>query len=353
MTSKERIARMYAHKEADRIPILDTPWAGTVRRWQKEGMPVGMDWREYFDVDKNAGFSVDISPRFPEQVLEETERYRIIKSAWGVTMKQLKEEDSTPEFIDYEVNTPEKWEKAKKRMLPQRDRINWKYLEEEYPKWQTEGLWTTLNFWFGFDVTHSWMAGTETILVAMLEEPDWVRDMFDTYLDQCIQLFEMVLQAGYCFDEIRWPDDMGYKGTPFFSNALYRELLMPVQKRAVDWAHRHGMKARLHSCGDIMPLLPDLLSTGIDALNPLEVKAGMDSIQIKQQYGERLVLHGGINAVLWDDPPAILAEIERLVPILKENGGYIFGSDHSIPNCVSLETMQQIVNAAKQYGSYV
>ena len=38
MTSRERFARMYAHQEADRIPIIDTPWQGTILRWPKEGL---------------------------------------------------------------------------------------------------------------------------------------------------------------------------------------------------------------------------------------------------------------------------------------------------------------------------
>ena len=77
MTSWERFKRMYEHKEADRVPIIDSPWAGTIRRWKSEGMPEGVDWRDYFDVDKNAGIGIDITPRFPRKVIEETDRYII------------------------------------------------------------------------------------------------------------------------------------------------------------------------------------------------------------------------------------------------------------------------------------
>ena len=101
-----------------------------------------------------------------------------------------------------------------------------------------------------------------------------------------------------------------------------------------------------------MPLVPELVEIGIDALNPLEVKAGMDALALKERFGDRLVLHGGVNAVLWDDKEAIVAEIERVVPALKENGGYIFSSDHSIPNSVSADNFREIVAAAKRAGSY-
>lgn len=352
MTSWERFKRMYEHREADRIPIIDEPWSGTLRRWRREGMPEGMDWCDYFDVDKLGIINIDISPRMSEITLEETDRYYIRTSPWGVTMKHFKEEDSTPEFLDFTITTQEAWDQAKKQMTLEDDRIPWEMLRQNYDKWRAEGRWIRAVFWFGFDVTHSWMMGTENTLIAMMEEPELVEDMFDTYLSRCETLFSRIWDAGYHFDEIFWYDDMGYKGTTFFSPNMYRSMLQPYHKRAVDWAHNRGIYAQLHSCGDVMTLLPDIVATGVDALNPLEVKAGMDAFKIKKEYGDRLVLHGGINAVLWNDKDAILEEIDRKVPVLKENGGFIFSSDHSIPNSVSLENMKAIVEEVKRVGRY-
>ena len=348
MTSYERIKRTFEHRETDRVPIFDIPWKGTLRRWRNEGMPEDADWRDFFGVDKVETIGINISPRYERKVLEENDRWRIVTSYWGVTMKEFKEEDSTPEFLDFKVNTPEAWEEAKKLMIPSRDRINWERLKQ-FDSWRADGRWIEGEFWFGFDVAHSWMAGTETILCAMLEEPEWVSDIFNTYLDMCIAEFEMIWDAGYRFDSIHWPDDMGYKGTSFFSRELYRELLQPVQKRAVEWAHNHGIYAHLHSCGNIMTLLPDIIETGIDALNPLEVKAGMDGAKVKKEYGKRIVLHGGVNAALYGDKEKMLAEVKEKLPILAEGGGYIFSSDHSIPNNTSLETFREITDIVKAY----
>ena len=146
MTTWERFKRIYEHKEADRVPIVDGPWAGTVRRWHKEGMPEGVDWRDYFEVDKVAGIGVDITPRFPVKVLEETERYKIVTTEWGVTMKNFKEEDSTPEMLDFRVTTQEAWDEAKARMTLDEDRIPWAFLKENYDKWRAEGLWIQAGF---------------------------------------------------------------------------------------------------------------------------------------------------------------------------------------------------------------
>jgi len=352
LTSQERVRRMYEHKEADRIPITDSPWNGTIRRWQNEGMPQNTDWREYFDVDFVDTISVNVSPRYPRRVIEETNEYVISTTDWGVTLKNFKTEDSTPEFIDFTMNTSENWAEAKKRMTPSLDRLDIPAMKERFAKLRARGSWVESVFWFGFDVAHSWAVGTETLLIAMMEEPEWVTDMFDHYLNMNIALYDVLWDEGIRPDSIFWYDDMGYKQNQFFSLNTYRELLAPYHKRAIDWAHNHGIYAHLHSCGDVRPIVPELVGMGLDALNPLEIKAGMDPIVLKEKFGDKLVLHGGLNAVLWDDPAAVHAEMERLIPILKKDGGYIFSSDHSIPNAVSLSDFKGIVAKAKELGKY-
>ena len=352
MTTRERVNRMFAHKEADRVPITDHPWEGTIKRWIREGMPKDADWRDYFDTDKFEGISVDVSPQYEYKVLEDNEKFTVFETNYGVKMKRLKGDDATPEFLDYKISDSEKWKAAKTRMNHNPDRVDWKYLQTNFPKWDKEGCWVEGTFWFGFDVTHSWMIGTETMLIAMIEEPEWVEDMFTTMLDSNIALFDMIWDKGYHFDGINIYDDMGYKQNQFFSLDVYRKLVKPAHKRAIEWGAVRGIPTRLHCCGMIEPFIPDFLEIGLAALNPLEVKAGMDPIKLKQMYGDKLTLHGGVNAVLWDKPEEVKAEIERVVPILKENGGYIFSSDHSIPNAVSLEDFKNIVALVKEVGRY-
>jgi len=343
---------MFDHKEADRVPITDQPWEGTVSRWKREGMPNDADWRDFFDVDKFEAIHIDVSPRYEEKTLEDNDKFRVYTTNYGITMKHLKGEDTTPEYLDYTITDPAKWAEAKKRMIMTPDRINWDFLQKNFPKWDAEGRWVEGVFWFGFDVAHSWMIGMETMLIAMIEEPEWVEDMFQTMLNSSIALFDMIWDKGYHFDAIMFYDDMGYKQNQFFSLAKYRELLKPAHKRAIEWGLDRGIPTRLHSCGMIEPLIPDLIEMGLAGLNPLEVKAGMDPIKLKKQYGDKLTLHGGINAVLWDKPDEIKDEIERVVPVLKENGGYIFSSDHSIPNNVSLDDFKNIVALVKEIGAY-
>ena len=352
MTTHERFRRMFAHQEADRIPIIDDPWAATIERWQREGMPADVSFVDYFDLDHVARFRVDNGPQYEERTLSENDAEKVYTSSWGVTMKQWKHAASTPEFLAHTVVDPKSWEAAKARMKPTRDRVNWDYLAANFPIWRQKGYWIEGILWFGFDVTHSWFVGTERVLLALAENPAWIRDMIETELETDLALWDMVWDAGYHFDSVFWYDDMGYKGHQFFSMRTYRNILKPYHQRAIDWAHKRGIKAHLHSCGDVRPFVPELISMGLDALNPLEVKAGMNPIELKREYGKDLVLHGGINAVLWDQPEAIREEMQRVVPVVKESGGYIFSSDHSVPSTVSLEDFRRITDLAKELGAY-
>ena len=351
MTSRERFRRMYEHREADRIPILDSPWKETIDRWVGEGMPT-RDYVDYFALDKVAHIWVDNSPRYEEKTIEQTDEYVIYTTSWGATLKSWKKHGSTPEFLDFTIKDAEKWLDAKSRMTFDESRIPWAHLKENYARWVKEGYWISAGLWFGFDVTHSWAVGTERFLIAMLEEPEWCEDIYDTYLNLDLQLMDRVWDAGYRFDEVTWPNDMGYKHNQFFSMRTYRALDKPRQAKAVKWAHEKGAVARLHSCGDVNPFVPELIEIGMDGLNPLEVKAGMDPVHLKKTYGDKLVFHGGINAVLWDKPDKIIAEIDRVVPAMKENGGYIFASDHSIPENVSLSDFRGIIGEVKRVGTY-
>jgi uroporphyrinogen decarboxylase len=101
-----------------------------------------------------------------------------------------------------------------------------------------------------------------------------------------------------------------------------------------------------------MALTDDLVEIGLDGLNPLEVKAGMDAIALKHRHGDKLVLEGGIDVRNWNDPAKAEQELRYKLPILMKDGGYIFHSDHSIPETISLKEYQHVLEVAKKLGTY-
>ena len=242
MTSHERFKRMYEHREADRVPIIDSPWEATIERWRREGMPEDVYFTNFFGLDHVAHIGVDISPRYEAKVIEETETYTISTTPYGVTLRTWKHAASTPEFLDFTVTDRDSWAKTKERMTPSRDRVDWDYLKRDYRKWREGGCWIVGGLWFGFDVTHAWLVGTERLLMALMTDPDWCIDMFNHYLDVNLALLDAIWAEGYEFDCVGWPDDMGFKNKQFFSVETYREVLKPIHKRAVDWRTRKALR---------------------------------------------------------------------------------------------------------------
>jgi len=121
-----------------------------------------------------------------------------------------------------------------------------------------------------------------------------------------------------------------------------------------DFFHSRGMKVLLHSCGNVKMLLPDLVDIGLDCLHPLEVKAGMDVVALKAEYGKDLSFMGGIDvrAMADPDPAAIERVIAAKIPVAKVGGGYIYHSDHSIPNNVSFQQYCRVLELVRKYGGY-
>ena len=64
LTTHERYTRMFEHRDADRIPIIDGPWSSTIERWQREGLPKDTSFAEYFDLDNVSTIAADTSPRY-------------------------------------------------------------------------------------------------------------------------------------------------------------------------------------------------------------------------------------------------------------------------------------------------
>lgn len=352
MTSFERMQCVYAHREPDRLPLLDGPWGSTVARWRREGFPEQAGVGDFFGFERIAGIGADNSPRYPSQVVEETDEYVISTTSWGATMRNWKHKASVPDFLDFKVVDRETWEDAKSRMTPTEDRVNWDTLERHHRSWRKQGLWIQAGAWFGYDVFASWHVGTERMLMAMVEDPEWCADMFHHALDVNLKLLEMAWDRGFTFDCLSFPDDLGYKNGSFFSLKTYREVLKPAHKRAFDWAHNRGAKVMLHSCGNIMELLPDLIEIGLDGLNPIETKAGMDLVKIKELFGDKLVLQGGIDVRKMNQEAEIEDEIRTKVTVAKKDGGYIYHSDHSVPDSVSFSDYCRVIELVRFYGRY-
>ena len=121
-------------------------------------------------------------------------------------------------------------------------------------------------------------------------------------VDLHIALAEELTGRGVEFDGAFFTDDLGYVNGPFFSPAMYREQLFPSHKKLCDFLHGKGIKVILHSCGGVRSLTPGFIEAGFDCLEPLEVKSGMDLVELKQSFGDKLTFMGVLMCEPWQIP---------------------------------------------------
>jgi len=134
------------------------------------------------------------------------------------------------------------------------------------------------------------------MLMGMAMDPDWVKDMVMTYANLLVALMEILFAEEGKPDGIWFYEDMGFKERPFMSPDMYREIIKPAHARTFAYAHARHLPVIVHSCGFVEPLLADLVDAGLDCLQVMEVKAGMDPLRIKRNFGDDIVLFGGMDA---------------------------------------------------------
>ena len=147
--------------------------------------------------------------------------------------------------------------------------------------------------------------------------------------------------------------DVAYKRSTFMSPRYWRKYFGPWLRRMTALAHAHGLPVIYHSCGNIGAIFEDLIDMGIDALNPLEAKAGLDAVALRRRYGHRIGFCGNSDIRVWEsgDREAIRREVLRKLNAGK-GGGYIFQSDHSVTSGVAGPVYDGIVKLVREFGTY-
>ncbi len=357
MTSKERISNILRHKPVDRIGIFEHFWSDTAKGWAEKGwVQEDVDFQDLFDFDmiecwpNNMVADLDFVP----QVLEETEETVLMLDGNGAKLRRHKLHDTTPEHVGFTVTDRSGWEElVKPKLTADRRRINFEAYRAGRERAQRDEkffVWSGVNV---FECMHP-MCGHENMLVGMALDPDWVKDMAMTYAQLQIELMEILFAEAGVPDGIWFYEDMGFKQRPFMSPAMYKEILQPAHKLTFDYAKSLGLPVIVHSCGMVEKLVPGLIEAGMDCLQVIEIKAGMDPLKLHKLYGDRIALCGGIDVreLYSNDWGRVDAELEKKIPALMQGYNYILHSDHSIPNTVDLATYQHFIQKGLELGTY-
>lgn len=357
MTGKERITAMLKHQPLDRIGVYEHFWGDTFKEWRGQGH-IGenesFDDHFNFDVSESWAFNLMAHYDFTPEVVAETAETITYFDGNGATLKRHKFHDTTPEHIDFKVTESESWEKDIKPFLtPDPKRINFEGYRQTKEAAAKANRFFVLSGVNVFESIHP-VCGHEHMLAGMVLEPDWVLDMAMTYANLILELQVMLFeQEGYP-DGIWYYEDMGYKGSPFMSPAMYRELIKPAHVKTIAYAKSLGLPVIMHSCGFVEPLLPDMIDAGIDCLQVIEVKAGMDLIKLHGLYGDKIAFMGGIDVrcLYSNNKQEIDDELNAKIPVVMKGFNYAVHSDHSIPKTVTYETFQYFLKKALELGTY-
>lgn len=349
MTSKERIQAVFAGERPDRYPAYEHFWGGTLEQWREEGYMIGSDPNSFFDFDISNCGNFDLTAQLPEERISEDDTYFVLRDSRGIVAQHHKKDDGhTPHWLDMPIKQLSDWWSYKERLVFNKERIP-DYVYDLAKKQRAEGRYVTLFNAEPYEQVWP-VFGQVQLFMAMLEEPEIVKDALDTWSDLTVECLDHFVSNGLDFDGCWFYGDMGYRNGTLFGPDVYRDLVMPAHAKIVDYLHGQGKKVILHSCGQIKSFIPMLIEVGFDALQPLEAKCDQDVRELAAEYGRQLVFIGNIDVrALSEDKAAIREEMEPKLKAFDGNWNYIFHSDHSIPQTVSFENYAYALDLARGY----
>ena len=356
MTGKERITRILNHQPTDRIGLFEHFWGDTHKRWQSEGHikpDESLDDHFNYDFSNCWCFNNTADLDFQSVVLEENEDTRVVKDGNGATYRRHKHHDTTPEHVAFDVTDFAAYKEKIRPFITNAADDDRRIGYDSYAAGKKHAAEKNRFFCWGgvtiFECMHP-VCGHENMLAGMALDPEWIATMADDYANLVIRLWDKLFTRHGLPDGIWIYEDLGFKERPFMSPAMYRELVMPSHAKTIKYCHDRGLKVVMHSCGFIEPLLPHMIEAGVDALQVIEVKAGMDPLRIRKNFPD-FPLIGGIDVrtLCTNNRDIIRRELEAKVPILKHNG-FVLHTDHSVPATVDYESYRFFVDEGLRLG---
>lgn len=204
---------------------------------------------------------------------------------------------------------------------------------------------------YGIFETSEDLVGFQNLAVMQYLDPELFADLYLKIGDLFAELWvEMVRRYPDIFVFFRMGDDIGFKTSTFFEPGVIRQHLIPQYKRVIDIVHGSGKKFLLHSCGNIFPVMDDLIAAGIDAKHSNEDQIAVFDEWINR-YSSRIGLLGGIdvNDLCMRSYDDILSmAIDKGTRYRNSAQGFGLGSGNSIAGYVPVEGFMAMVDAAKE-----
>jgi uroporphyrinogen decarboxylase len=201
---------------------------------------------------------------------------------------------------------------------------------------------------FGFALfERAWsLRGFDRLLMDLLEQPEWVEELFDRIAEIQIALARRFVGLGV--DGGYFGDDYGAQRGLLFSPKMWRQMIKPRLGRMFAVFREAGLPVILHSDGDIWPILPDLVDIGLTCLNPVQPEV-LEHARLYREFGHHLSFYGGISTqgVLPKVTPAGVREATRacIRDLAPDGTGLILGPSHRMQSDIPVENVAAMLEA--------
>lgn len=194
--------------------------------------------------------------------------------------------------------------------------------------------------------------GYEEALMGLLTDPAKSHALLDRLTNASIAMG--VAQARRGADAVLISS--AFAGGGFISREMYREFVMPYERRLTDAIRPTGVPVYTHTCGRIGDRLELMAETGIDGLDTLDPPplGNVELSDAKRALGDRLFIKGNMNSVALLDyktKEQVLAEAAERIRIGKPGGGYILSTACSVAPRVEPWKLELLTPLVEEIGS--
>jgi uroporphyrinogen-III decarboxylase len=341
----------FGQPERPMFSELFGPLVGLDDEWRTQGAAedeiamVGFDWDYVPYVD--CGGVCGPFPMAEPVVIEETDRYVLSRDYLGRTCKLVKGTATIALPLDFPLRTPDDWTRLKPLFAYRDDRIDWTAVERA-KNLQAEGTLVRAEIPGGWDIARELM-GEEHACLSYYTEPDLMRDILLTLRETSVRVLEQVTEK-VVVDQLFVHEDMAGKSGPLIGPVQVRRFLAPYYSACWEVVSGNGTRLfNLDSDGNMTPILDAFVECGVNVMHPFEPAAGMDIVAVREKFGTRLAILGGIDKhVLRRSKEEIDRELEYKMQPLMRQGGTVFGLDHRIPNGTPLANYRYYVRRGRQ-----
>lgn len=218
-------------------------------------------------------------------------------------------------------------------------------IEANPDKYLLAQVWWTL-----FERIHL-LRGFENALLDYLQFPEKFKQLQKMVFDYSAALLDHWLDSEV--DGIYFSDDWGDNKGLLISPKVWRELWKPLYRELFGRTREAGKHVWLHSCGNVMEIVPDLVEVGLSVLNPIQPRA-MDVSRLAKDFGGTLCFYGGVDCqhtLPHGTPEQVRDEVKYYIDTFgRFNGGYIGGVSHTVISDVPMANIEALYSAFAEYS---